>query len=150
MSVDEIAHLKMKRLARKKSAVHDPYAEDHEIHVELPAKEVDNNSSQITKRNGIKKYNERTFKNHLNILQASKKDFSNVLTMLNSIRQDSDSKKSFEDSNIHNHTELQAKQNTGNLSYNRYDQERFNTERDTAGFKINTLGSFKGLMTKMV
>lgn len=45
------------------------------------------------------------------------------------------------------------------MAYNRYDQERFNTQKgklyhkqtaETAGFKINTLGSFKGLMTKMV
>ncbi|KII69381.1 Parafibromin [Thelohanellus kitauei] len=35
------------------------------------------------------------------------------------------------------------------MTYNRYDQERFGSMKETAGFKINTLGSFKGLMTKI-
>ncbi|XP_036673173.3 parafibromin [Drosophila suzukii] len=148
MSVEKIAAIKAKRLANKRTTI----------------KRTDNDETMGTDLRAILDYDvdstkdiisrERQWRTRTSILQSTGKIFAkNIFAMLQGIKAREEGRnrplapnpiKMPEPARI-------AKPQPQLSQYNRYDQERFNRQKEeTEGFKIDTLGTYHGMSLKSV
>lgn len=149
MSVEKIAAIKAKRLANKRGTIKRTDAEDAMgVAPDLRAIldfDVDSTKDIISR--------ERQWRTRTTILQSTGKIFAkNILSLLQSIKAREEGRvkppappiKLPEPPRINRPVVQQAQ-------YNRYDQERFNKQKEeTEGFKIDTMGTYHGMSLKLV
>lgn len=146
MSVEKIAAIKAKRLANKRTTIkrNDTDVDGPDLRAILDF-DVDSTKDIISR--------ERQWRTRTTILQSSGKVFAkSILSLLQSIK---------------NREEGRAKPIQAPIKlpepariirpviqpaqYNRYDQERFNKQKEeTEGFKIDTMGTYHGMSLKLV
>lgn len=143
MSVEKIAAIKAKRLAKKRTTIKG--ADDFGVGPEL--KQMLDFDVDITKEI-IKR--ERQWRTRTTILQSTGKIFAkNIFAILSSIKAREEGKLK---NPIVNATPMPHPKPSGSgPNYNRYDQERFAKDKNnTEGFRINTMGSYHGMTLKSV
>lgn len=138
MSVEKIAAIKAKRLAKKRQTIkmdNDPNA-DQRLFME----------SDLTK-DIIKK--ERHHKTRTNVLLSTGKTFDNIMELLKSVKAREEGRAV---TTTTNDAQKQPKQDTRQAvtGYNRYDQEKFRGKEEMEDFKIDTMGTYHGLTLKSV
>ncbi|CAG9815814.1 unnamed protein product [Phaedon cochleariae] len=146
MSVEKIAAIKAKRLAKKRTTIkgNDDTGQEYDISAILDL-DVDITKDIISR--------ERQWRTRTTILQSTGKIFSkNILAMLASIkaREEGRQRPPQQPPTVTpRQTPIRA---TAQPSvYNRYDQERFNRQKEvTEGFQINTMGTYHGMSLKSV
>ncbi|KAL5289688.1 CDC73 family protein [Megaselia abdita] len=148
MSVEKIAAIKAKRLANKRTTIK-RNDNDEAMGTELRAildYDVDSTKDIISR--------ERQWRTRTTVLQSSGKLFAkNIFAILQGI-------KAREGGNHIRNAPLSTKvQEPSKINkplpqiaqYNRYDQERFNRQKEeTEGFKIDTMGTYHGMSLKSV
>lgn len=145
MSVEKIAAIKAKRLAKKRTTIKvDDDLEsgvlEHRVFVDA---EVDVTKDIVSR--------ERPLRTRTSVLQSSGKQFlKNVLAILQSVKAQEEGKvKQLQNQDPFTNTETRKKPVTP-VPYNRYDQERFRGKEETEGFKIDTMGTYHGLSLESV
>ncbi|XP_022218858.2 parafibromin [Drosophila obscura] len=148
MSVEKIAAIKAKRLANKRTTI----------------KRTDNDEAMGTDLRAILDYDvdstkdiisrERQWRTRTSILQSTGKVFAkNIFAMLQGIKAREEGRNRPQVPNpIKMPEPARISKPQPQLSqYNRYDQERFNRQKEeTEGFKIDTLGTYHGMSLKSV
>ncbi|XP_017071818.1 parafibromin [Drosophila eugracilis] len=148
MSVEKIAAIKAKRLANKRTTI----------------KRTDNDETMGTDLRAILDYDvdstkdiisrERQWRTRTSILQSTGKIFAkNIFAMLQGIKAREEGRNRPQAPNPIKMPEPAriAKPQPQLSQYNRYDQERFNRQKEeTEGFKIDTLGTYHGMSLKSV
>ncbi|XP_020811927.1 parafibromin [Drosophila serrata] len=148
MSVEKIAAIKAKRLANKRTTI----------------KRTDNDETMGTDMRAILDYDvdstkdiisrERQWRTRTSILQSTGKIFAkNIFAMLQGIKAREEGRNRPQAPNPIKMPEPAriAKPQPQLSQYNRYDQERFNRQKEeTEGFKIDTLGTYHGMSLKSV
>lgn len=147
MSVEKIAAIKAKRLANKRTTIK-RNDNDDAMGTDLRAIldfDVDSTKDIISR--------ERQWRTRTTILQSTGKIFAkNILAILQGIKNREEGRLRPVQPPIRlpepSHMTRPAAQPA---QYNRYDQERFNKQReDTEGFKIDTMGTYHGMSLKSV
>lgn len=148
MSVEKIAAIKAKRLANKRTTI----------------KRTDNEEAMGTDLRAILDYDvdstkdiisrERQWRTRTSVLQSTGKLFAkNIFAMLQGIKAREEGRNRPQAPNpikMPEPTRI-AKPQPQLSQYNRYDQERFNRQKEeTEGFKIDTLGTYHGMSLKSV
>ncbi|KAL4132885.1 hypothetical protein QTP88_009962 [Uroleucon formosanum] len=146
MSVEKIAAIKAKRLAKKRTTIkgHDDIGLGPDLRVMLDF-DVDI-TKDIIKR-------ERQWRTRTTILQSNGKVFGkNIFAILQSIKNREDGRSRPSHSMSATPRVAPPKPTIPQPTvYNRYDQERFIKSReDTEGFKIDTMGTYHGMTLKSV
>ncbi|XP_050443400.1 parafibromin isoform X2 [Adelges cooleyi] len=146
MSVEKIAAIKAKRLAKKRTTIkgHDDIGLGPDLRVMLDF-DVDI-TKDIIKR-------ERQWRTRTTILQSNGKVFGkNIFAILQSIKNREDGRSRPPHSMAATPRAAPPKPTIPQPTvYNRYDQERFIKSReDTEGFKIDTMGTYHGMTLKSV
>ncbi|VVC34172.1 Hypothetical protein CINCED_3A008157 [Cinara cedri] len=146
MSVEKIAAIKAKRLAKKRTTIkgHDDIGLGPDLRVMLDF-DVDI-TKDIIKR-------ERQWRTRTTILQSNGKVFGkNIFAILQSIKNREDGRTRPSHSMVTTPRVVPPKPTIPQPTvYNRYDQERFIKSReDTEGFKIDTMGTYHGMTLKSV
>jgi parafibromin len=147
MSVEKIAAIKAKRLANKKITIKRTDNDDQMgVGPDLRAIldfDVDSTKDIISR--------ERQWRTRTTILQSTGKQFSkNILAILQSIknREEGRSRPAQPPIKMPEPPRLMRPQPQP-AQYNRYDQERFNRQKEeTEGFKIDTMGTYHGMNLK--
>lgn len=148
MSVEKIAAIKAKRLANKRTTI----------------KRTDNEEAMGTDLRAILDYDvdstkdiisrERQWRTRTSVLQSTGKLFAkNIFAMLQGIKAREEGRNRPQAANpIKMPEPARITKPQPQLSqYNRYDQERFNRQKEeTEGFKIDTLGTYHGMSLKSV
>ncbi|EDW59412.1 parafibromin [Drosophila novamexicana] len=148
MSVEKIAAIKAKRLANKRTTI----------------KRTDNEEAMGTDLRAILDYDvdstkdiisrERQWRTRTSVLQSTGKLFAkNIFAMLQGIKAREEGRNRPQVPNpIKMPEPARITKPQPQLSqYNRYDQERFNRQKEeTEGFKIDTLGTYHGMSLKSV
>ncbi|EDW15793.1 parafibromin [Drosophila mojavensis] len=148
MSVEKIAAIKAKRLANKRTTI----------------KRTDNEEAMGTDLRAILDYDvdstkdiisrERQWRTRTSVLQSTGKVFAkNIFAMLQGIKAREEGRNRPQAANpIKMPEPARITKPQPQLSqYNRYDQERFNRQKEeTEGFKIDTLGTYHGMSLKSV
>jgi len=148
MSVEKIAAIKAKRLANKRTTI----------------KWTDNDETMGTDLRAILDYDvhstkdiiskERQWRTRTSILQSTGKIFAkDIFAMLQGIKAREEGRnRPLAPNPIKMPEPARIAKPLWQLShYNRYDQERFNRQKEeTEGFKINTLGTYHGMSLKSV
>ncbi|KAH8420844.1 hypothetical protein KR222_006504 [Zaprionus bogoriensis] len=148
MSVEKIAAIKAKRLANKRTTI----------------KRTDNEEAMGTDLRAILDYDvdstkdiisrERQWRTRTSVLQSTGKVFAkNIFAMLQGIKAREEGRNRPQAANPIKMPEPAriAKPQPQLSQYNRYDQERFNRQKEeTEGFKIDTLGTYHGMSLKSV
>lgn len=147
MSVEKIAAIKAKRLANKRTTIK-RNDNDDAMGTDLRAIldfDVDSTKDIISR--------ERQWRTRTTILQSSGKVFAkNIFAILQGIK----SREEGRSRPIQPQTRLPeptrpARPVVQPAQYNRYDQERFNRQKEeTEGFKIDTMGTYHGMSLKSV
>lgn len=147
MSVEKIAAIKAKRLANKRTTIK-RNDNDDAMGTDLRAIldfDVDSTKDIISR--------ERQWRTRTTILQSSGKIFAkNIFAILQGIknREEGRSRPIQPQSRLPEPARIIRPQPQP-AQYNRYDQERFNRQReDTEGFKIDTMGTYHGMSLKSV
>ncbi|ALC47106.1 hyx [Drosophila busckii] len=148
MSVEKIAAIKAKRLANKRTTIKRTDNEDA-MGTDLRAildYDVDSTKDIISR--------ERQWRTRTSILQSTGKLFAkNIFAMLQGIKAREEGRNRPQQPNpikMPEPTRI-AKPQPQLSQYNRYDQERFNRQKEeTEGFKIDTLGTYHGMSLKSV
>ncbi|KAG4071525.1 hypothetical protein HA402_011679 [Bradysia odoriphaga] len=146
MSVEKIAAIKAKRLANKRTTIK-RNDNDDAMGTDLRAIldfDVDSTKDIISR--------ERQWRTRTSILQSTGKMFAkNIMAILQSVKNREEGKARpvqpqirLPEPTLHRPTPQPAQ-------YNRYDQERFNKQKEeTEGFKIDTMGTYHGMSLKSV
>jgi len=130
MSIERIAAIKAKRLAKKRGTIKG----DDDLEAEGGLLDV---TRDITSK-------ERVWRERTSVLQSTVKEFGpSILGLLKNIRLREEGSQ-----RAGLPTPLSAPQ--PQQGYSRYAQEKFNPKEETAGFKINTMSSYHGLDLKSV
>ncbi|XP_066293579.1 parafibromin-like [Branchiostoma lanceolatum] len=153
MSVEKIAAIKAKRLARKRTTIKTD--DDLELGLIEPRSfveaEVDVTRDIVSR--------ERVWRNRTTILQSSGKQFAkNIFAILQSVKareegrapETSSAQPASSSSSSSSRMESFRKPQQAPAAYNRYDQERFRGKEETEGFKIDTMGTYHGMTLKSV
>lgn len=147
MSVEKIAAIKAKRLANKRTTIK-RNDNDDTMGTDLRAIldfDVDSTKDIISR--------ERQWRTRTTILQSTGKIFAkNILAILQGIknREEGRSRPMQPPIRLPEPARI-ARPQPQPAQYNRYDQERFNKQREeTEGFKIDTMGTYHGMSLKSV
>ncbi|KAK9874633.1 hypothetical protein WA026_005461 [Henosepilachna vigintioctopunctata] len=137
MSVETITAIKAKRLAKKRTTIkrNDDMGQECNIRADLES-DVDITNKIISR--------ERHWETRTTVLQSSGKTFAkNIFAMLDNIKaREEGSQRPLPQAPI-------VKPATKPSVYNRYDQERFNRQKEeTDGFKIDTMRTYHGMSLK--
>ncbi|KAJ8357233.1 hypothetical protein SKAU_G00200270 [Synaphobranchus kaupii] len=145
MSVEKIAAIKAKIMAKKRSTIKTDLDEDITLNQRsFVDAEVDVTRDIVSR--------ERVWRTRTTILQSSGKNFSkNIFAILQSVKareegrapEQRPAQNATQDPSIRNKQPVPA-------AYNRYDQERFKGKEETEGFKIDTMGTYHGMTLKSV
>uniref|UniRef100_A0A1A9W750 Parafibromin n=1 Tax=Glossina brevipalpis TaxID=37001 RepID=A0A1A9W750_9MUSC len=148
MSVEKIAAIKAKRLANKRTTIkltdtEDAMATDLRAILDF---DVDSTKDIISR--------ERIWRTRTNILQSSDKLFAkNILAILAGIKAREEGRdRPMQPNPIKMPEPARINKPQPQLTqYNRYDQERFNRQKEeTEGFKIDTMGTYHGMSLESV
>ncbi|MBN3271451.1 CDC73 protein, partial [Polyodon spathula] len=147
MSVEKIAAIKAKIMAKKRSTIKTDL--DDDITALKQRSFVD--AEVDTTRDIVSR--ERVWRTRTTILQSSGKNFAkNIFAILQSVKAREEGRAP-EQRPTQNATQadpsLRNKQPVP-AAYNRYDQERFKGKEETEGFKIDTMGTYHGMTLKSV
>lgn len=148
MSVEKIAAIKAKRLANKRTTIK-RNDNDDAMGTDLRAIldfDVDSTKDIISR--------ERQWRTRTTILQSSGKVFAkNILAILQGIknREEGRARPAPPPIRMPDPTRSTVRPTPQVTQYNRYDQERFNRQKEeTEGFKIDTMGTYHGMSLKSV
>lgn len=146
LSVEKIAAIKAKRLAKIRTTIksNDDIGPEYDIRAIFEL-DVDITKDIISK--------ERQWRTRTTILQSSGKTFAkNILAMLHSIKAREEGRaRPPQAAPIVTPRQTPVRPTTQPAVYNRYDQERFNRQKEeTEGFKIDTMGTYHGMTLKSV
>lgn len=147
MSVEKIAAIKAKRLANKRTTIK-RNDNDDAMGTDLRAIldfDVDSTKDIISR--------ERQWRTRTTILQSNGKIFSkNILAILQGIKNREEGRARPAPPPIRLPDPTRIVRPTPQVTqYNRYDQERFNRQKEeTEGFKIDTMGTYHGMSLKSV
>ncbi|XP_050507175.1 parafibromin [Diabrotica virgifera virgifera] len=146
MSVEKIAAIKAKRLAKKRTTIkgNDDIGQEYDISAILDL-DVDITKDIISR--------ERQWRTRTTILQSTGKTFAkNIIAMLASIKAREEGRQRPPQQPPQVTPRATPIRATAQPSvYNRYDQERFNRQKEeTEGFEINTMGTYHGMSLKSV
>ncbi|KAJ8962059.1 hypothetical protein NQ314_005842 [Rhamnusium bicolor] len=146
MSAEKIAAIKAKRLATKRTTIkgNDDIGQEYDIRAILDL-DVDITKDIISR--------ERQWRTRTTILQSTGKTFAkNILAMLHSIKaREEGRQRPPQQPPIVTPRQTPVRPTTQPSVYNRYDQERFNRQKEeTEGFKIDTMGTYHGMTLKSV
>uniref|UniRef100_A0A8C9RKN6 Parafibromin n=1 Tax=Scleropages formosus TaxID=113540 RepID=A0A8C9RKN6_SCLFO len=146
MSVEKIAAIKAKIMAKKRSTIKTDFDDD----IALKQRSFVDAEVDVT-RDIVSR--ERVWRTRTTILQSSGKNFSkNIFAILQSVKAREEGRAPEQrpaqnttqvDPSIRNKQPVPA-------AYNRYDQERFKGKEETEGFKIDTMGTYHGMTLKSV
>uniref|UniRef100_A0A673LTD5 Parafibromin n=1 Tax=Sinocyclocheilus rhinocerous TaxID=307959 RepID=A0A673LTD5_9TELE len=149
MSVEKIAAIKAKIMAKKRSTIKTDLDDDiTQKQRSFVDAEVDVTRDIVSR--------ERVWRTRTTILQSSGKNFSkNIFAILQSVKAREEGRAP-EQRQTQNQTQtapydpaIRNKQPVP-AAYNRYDQERFKGKEETEGFKIDTMGTYHGMTLKSV
>ncbi|GFQ72298.1 parafibromin [Trichonephila clavata] len=146
MSVEMIAAIKAKRLAKKRSTINidDDVPPTYTDIQRILEYDVDVTRDIISR--------ERQWRTRTTILQSTGKNFAKSLfPVLQSIkaREEGGNKAKIEPT-LQTPRATPVRPATQPVVYNRYDQERFRSKEETEGFKIDTMGTYHGMTLKSV
>ncbi|XP_045468144.1 parafibromin-like [Harmonia axyridis] len=146
MSVEKIAAIKAKRLAKKRTTIkgNDDIGQEYDIKAILEF-DVDITKDIISR--------ERQWRTRTTILQSTGKTFAkNILAMLHSIKAREEGRhRPVPQAPIITPRQTPIRPAAQPSVYSRYDQERFNRlKEETEGFKIDTMGTYHGMTLKSV
>lgn len=146
MSVEKIAAIKAKRLAKKRTTIkgNDDVGQEYDFKAILDL-DVDVTKIIISR--------ERQWRTRTTILQSSGKTFAkNILAMLHSIKaREEGRQRPPQAPPIVTPRQTPIRPTTQPSVYNRYDQERFNRQKEEIeGFKIDMTGTYHGMTLKSV
>ncbi|KAG1969223.1 parafibromin [Rhinichthys klamathensis goyatoka] len=146
MSVEKIAAIKAKIMAKKRSTIKPDLDDDiTQKQRSFVDAEVDVTRDIVSR--------ERVWRTRTTILQSSGKNFSkNIFAILQSVKAREEGRAP-EQRQTQNQTQVDpATRNKQPVpaAYNRYDQERFKGKEETEGFKIDTMGTYHGMTLKSV
>lgn len=146
LSVEKIAAIKAKRLAKIRTTIksNDDIGPEYDIRAIFEL-DVDITKDIISR--------ERQWRTRTTILQSSGKTFAkNILAMLHSIKAREEGRaRPPQPAPIVTPRQTPVRPTTQPAVYNRYDQERFNRQKEeTEGFKIDTMGTYHGMTLKSV
>uniref|UniRef100_A0A667YJL4 Parafibromin n=1 Tax=Myripristis murdjan TaxID=586833 RepID=A0A667YJL4_9TELE len=146
MSVEKIAAIKAKIMAKKRSTIKTDLDDD----ITLKQRSFVDAEVDVT-RDIVSR--ERVWRTRTTILQSTGKNFSkNIFAILQSVKAREEGRAPEQrpaqnatqvDPSIRNKQPVPA-------AYNRYDQERFKGKEETEGFKIDTMGTYHGMTLKSV
>lgn len=139
MSVEKIAAIKAKRLAKKRATIRDDDLDDTQE--TRGGAYLDDSTHSIMKR-------ERRHKTRSSILRANHKSFENIFSLLQSVKSREEGKDGVGgggDKGVH--PPEGRSQKSGPSKYSRYDQEVFGKEA-TGDFSIVTTGTYHGMTLK--
>ncbi|XP_065178284.1 parafibromin-like [Sycon ciliatum] len=143
MSSERIEALRRKRVARKRGDQAKPDEDGGVSKMRAPGQpDVDVARDILPK--------ERPGRTRNSCLQSSGKTFTNVLTIVQSIRSREETDTRKQDTSNGAAAASSQQKKPQQVGYNRYQQESFKDKHDTEGFKIDTLGSFHGMNLKSV
>ncbi|XP_013777733.1 parafibromin-like [Limulus polyphemus] len=146
MSVERIAAIKAKRLAKKRATIKG----DDDIGLGIPdiqgilEYDVDVTKDIISR--------ERQWRTRTTILQSAGKNFAkSIFPMLQSIKtREEGGGRNQPQEQLQTPRATPARPVPQPAVYNRYDQERFRGKEETEGFKIDTMGTYHGMTLKSV
>uniref|UniRef100_A0A3Q2ZRM4 Parafibromin n=1 Tax=Kryptolebias marmoratus TaxID=37003 RepID=A0A3Q2ZRM4_KRYMA len=146
MSVEKIAAIKAKIMAKKRSTIKTDLDDD----ITLKQRSFVDAEVDVT-RDIVSR--ERVWRTRTTILQSTGKNFSkNIFAILQSVKAREEGRAP-EQRPAQNTTQvdpsLRNKQPVP-AAYNRYVQEQFNKKEETEGFKIDTMGTYHGMTLKSV
>uniref|UniRef100_A0A3Q3XA20 Parafibromin n=1 Tax=Mola mola TaxID=94237 RepID=A0A3Q3XA20_MOLML len=145
MSVEKIAAIKAKIMAKKRSTIKTDLDDDiTQKQRSFVDAEVDVTRDIVSR--------ERVWRTRTTILQSTGKNFSkNIFAILQSVkaREEGRAPEQRPAQNTTQDPSLRNKQPVP-AAYNRYDQERFKGKEETEGFKIDTMGTYHGMTLKSV
>uniref|UniRef100_A0A8D3DZ62 Parafibromin n=1 Tax=Scophthalmus maximus TaxID=52904 RepID=A0A8D3DZ62_SCOMX len=145
MSVEKIAAIKAKIMAKKRSTIKTDLDDD----ITLKQRSFVDAEVDVT-RDIVSR--ERVWRTRTTILQSTGKNFSkNIFAILQSVkaREEGRAPEQRPAQNTTQDPSLRNKQPVP-AAYNRYDQERFKGKEETEGFKIDTMGTYHGMTLKSV
>ncbi|KAL9988717.1 hypothetical protein ACROYT_G003195 [Oculina patagonica] len=145
MSVEKIAAIKAKRLAKKRTTI----KVDDDLEAGVLEQRFFVDAEVDVTRDIVSR--ERPLRTRTSVLQSSGKQFlKNVLAILQSVKAQEEGKvKQLQNQDPFATPEIRKKPATP-VPYNRYDQERFRGKEETEGFKIDTMGTYHGLSLESV
>ncbi|XP_074611235.1 parafibromin-like [Acropora palmata] len=146
MSVEKIAAIKAKRLAKKRTTI----KVDDDLEAGVLEQRFFVDAEVDVTRDIVSR--ERPLRTRTSVLQSSGKQFlKNVIAILQSVKAQEEGKVKHlqNQDSLANTTEVKKKPATP-VPYNRYDQERFRGKEETEGFKIDTMGTYHGLSLESV
>uniref|UniRef100_A0A8C2BB40 Ro60, Y RNA binding protein n=1 Tax=Cyprinus carpio TaxID=7962 RepID=A0A8C2BB40_CYPCA len=146
MSVEKIAAIKAKIMAKKRSTIKTDLDDDiTQKQRSFVDAEVDVTRDIVSR--------ERVWRTRTTILQSSGKNFSkNIFAILQSVKAREEGRAP-EQRQTQNQTQVDPairNKQAVPAAYNRYDQERFKGKEETEGFKIDTMGTYHGMTLKSV
>ncbi|GLV44035.1 hyrax [Carabus blaptoides fortunei] len=145
MSVEKIAAIKAKRLAKKRTTIkgNDDMNQEYDLRAILDF-DVDITKDIISR--------ERQWRTRTTILQSSGKIFAkNILAILHSIKAREEGRQRPPQPPVITPRQTPVRPTAQPAVYNRYDQERFIRQKEeTEGFKIDTMGTYHGMTLKSV
>ncbi|XP_046844194.1 parafibromin-like [Xenia sp. Carnegie-2017] len=140
MSAEKIAAIKAKRLAKKRTTI----KVDDELDSGVLERRVFVDAEVDVTRDIVSR--ERLLRTRSSVLQSSGKQFlKNILAILQSVKAQEDGSSAKQAQKPAPAAEPPKKKPPVAVSYNRYDQERFNRKEETEGFNIDTMGTYHGL-----
>ncbi|XP_017770873.1 PREDICTED: parafibromin-like [Nicrophorus vespilloides] len=146
MSVEKIAAIKAKRLAKKRTTIkgNDDIGQEYDIRAILDL-DVDVTKDIISR--------ERQWRTRTTILQSNGKTFAkNIFAMLHSIKaREEGRQRPMQQAPVATPRQTPIRLMAQPAVYNRYDQERFiRKKEETEGFEIDTKGTYHGMTLKSV
>ncbi|CAL8310761.1 parafibromin [Gadus morhua] len=146
MSVEKIAAIKAKIMAKKRSTIKTDLHDD----VTVKQRSFVDAEGAVT-RDIVSR--ERVWRTRTTILQSTGKNFSkNIFAILQSVKAREEGRAP-EQRPAPNATQVDPSARSKQpvpAAYNRYDQERFKGKEETEGFKIDTMGTYHGMTLKSV
>ncbi|XP_014306358.1 parafibromin-like [Myotis lucifugus] len=147
MSVEKIAAIKAKIMAKKRSTIKTDLDDDITA---LKQRSFVDAEVDVT-RDIVSR--ERVWRTRTTILQSTGKNFSkNIFAILQSVKAREEGRAP-EQRPAPNAAPVDPTLRTKQpipAAYNRYDQERFKGKEETEGFKIDTMGTYHGMTLKSV
>ncbi|XP_072919613.1 parafibromin [Hemitrygon akajei] len=147
MSVEKIAAIKAKIMAKKRSTIKTDLDDDIAA---LKQRSFVDSEVDVT-RDIVSR--ERVWRTRTTILQSTGKNFSkNIFAILQSVkaREEGRAPEQRPPQNIIPPDPALRNKQPIPAAYNRYDQERFAKKEETEGFKIDTMGTYHGMTLKSV
>ncbi|XP_067893811.1 parafibromin [Heterodontus francisci] len=147
MSVEKIAAIKAKIMAKKRSTIKTDLDDDIAA---LKQRSFVDSEVDVT-RDIVSR--ERVWRTRTTILQSTGKNFSkNIFAILQSVkaREEGRAPEQRPPQNVIQPDPALRNKQPIPAAYNRYDQERFAKKEETEGFKIDTMGTYHGMTLKSV